>query len=57
MDEKSLINNKDVLNAMDNDDKILLCKKVIKINRYGLSQERFLIVTEKNIYNFKKTSK
>ena len=57
MDEKSLINNKDVLNAMGNDDKILLCKKVIKINRYGLSQERFLIVTEKNIYNFKKTSK
>jgi hypothetical protein len=57
MDEKSLINNKDVLNAMGNDDKILLCKKVIKINRYGLSQERFLIITEKNIYNFKKTSK
>ena len=57
MDEKSLINDKEVLNAIGNDDKILLCKKVIKINRYGLSQERFLIVTEKNIYNFKKTSK
>ncbi len=57
MDEKSLMTDKEVLNAIGNDDKILLSKKVIKINRYGLSQERFLLVTEKNIYNFKKTSK
>ena len=57
MDEKSLMTDKEVLNIIGNDDKILLSKKVIKINRYGLSQERFLLVTEKNIYNFKKTSK
>ncbi len=57
MDEKSLMTDKEVLNTIGNDDKILLSKKVIKINRYGLSQERFLLVTEKNIYNFKKTSK
>ena len=57
MDEKSLMTDKEVLNTIGNDDKILLSKKVIKVNRYGLSQERFLLVTEKNIYNFKKTSK
>ena len=57
MDEKSLMTDKEVINTIGNDDKILLSKKVIKINRYGLSQERFLLVTEKNIYNFKKTSK
>ena len=57
MDEKSLMTDKEVLNTIGNDDKILLSKKVTKINRYGLSQERFLLVTEKNIYNFKKTSK
>ena len=38
------------------DEKVLLSDKVIKINRYGLSQERNILVTNLNIYNLKKKS-
>lgn len=37
-------------------EKILFSDKISKINKWGFSQERNIIVTEKAIYNFKKKS-
>ena len=37
-------------------EKLLLSDKIIKINRYGLSQERNIVVTNQTIYNLKKKS-
>ena len=50
-------NDKAIKQIIGDIDKLLLSDKVIKINRYGLSQDRNIIVTEKNIYNLKKKSK
>lgn len=36
------------------DEKILFSDKIIKINRYNMSQDRQLVITNKAIYNFKK---
>ena len=36
--------------------KIIFSDKLIKINRYGLSQERNILITNKAIYNLKKKS-
>ena len=36
---------------------LLLSDKIIKINRYSLSQERNILVTNKSIYNLKKKGK
>ena len=47
---------KDLKNIIG-DDVLLLSDKIIKINRYGLSQERNILITNKNIYNLKKKSK
>ena len=49
-------NDKDII-AILKGDELLLSDKIIKINRYGLSQERNIIVSNKNIYNLKKKSK
>jgi hypothetical protein len=38
----------------EDNEKLLLSDKIIKINRYGLSQERNILVTNKSIYNLKK---
>ena len=43
--------------AIIGNDELLLSDKIIKINRYGLSQERNILVTNQNIYNLKKKSK
>ena len=47
----------DILKLIGEDDKMLLSYQVIKVNRYGLSQERNMVITQKNIYNLKKKSK
>jgi uncharacterized protein (UPF0216 family) len=39
------------------DEKLLFSDKLIKINRYGLSQERNILITDKAIYNLKKKGK
>lgn len=39
------------------DEKALYSDKIIKINRYDMSQERNILVTNKAVYNFKKKSK
>lgn len=38
-------------------EKILLSDTIIKINRFNFSQSRFLVLTDKAIYNFQKKSK
>jgi uncharacterized protein (UPF0216 family) len=63
MEDKS--SSKDHLNFRDDkniiqiigNDELLLSDKIIKINRYGLSQERNILITNQNIYNLKKKSK
>ena len=38
------------------EEELLLSDKIIKINRYGLSQERNILITSNAIYNLKKKS-
>ena len=55
-DHLNLRNDQEIKKAIGNEE-LLLSDKLIKINRYGLSQERNIIVTNQNIYNLKKKSK
>ena len=45
------------LKTLIGEEELLLSDKLIKINRYGLSQERNILITNKAIYNLKKKSK
>ena len=56
-DSLHVAQDSEILKVIGDDDKVLLSVQVIKVNRYGLSQERNMIVTKKNIYNFKRKSK
>lgn len=38
-------------------EQLLFTDKINKINRYGLTQERNILITDKAIYNLKKKSK
>lgn len=38
-------------------EKLLFSDKIIKINRYNMSQERNIVVTDCAVYNLKKKSK
>ena len=55
-DHLNFRNDKNIIQIIGNDE-LLLSDKIIKINRYGLSQERNILVTNQNIYNLKKKSK
>jgi len=57
LDHLNFREDKEIKNILRDDNKILLSDKIIKINRYGLSQDRNIIVTQQNIYNLKKKSK
>lgn len=56
---------KDYLNYNENKEikalipgeKIYFSDKLIKINRYGMNQERNILITNKSIYNIKKKRK
>jgi hypothetical protein len=56
--------NKDHLNYKNDnailkqikDEILLLSDKIIKINRFGMAQERNIVITNKNIYNLKNKS-
>jgi len=48
-------NDSDILKEIK-DEILLLSDKIIKVNRYGLSQERNIVITNKSIYNLKKKS-
>ena len=55
-DHLKFTNDKDIQKIIGNE-KLLLSDKIIKVNRYGLSQERNIVITNQNIYNLKKKSK
>ena len=48
--------NDNVILKQIKDEILLLSDKIIKINRYGMAQERNIVITNKNIYNFKNKS-
>ena len=48
-------NDNDILKQIK-DEILLLSDKIIKINRYGMAQERNIVITNKSIYNLKKKS-
>ena len=55
-DHLNFKNEQEIQKIIGNDE-LLLSDKIIKINRYVLSQERYILVTNQNIYNLKKKSK
>jgi hypothetical protein len=54
-DHLNFKNDSDILKIIK-DEILLLSDKIIKVNRYGLSQERNILITNKSIYNLKKKS-
>jgi uncharacterized protein (UPF0216 family) len=48
--------NEKHLKSIIGEEELLLSDKIIKINRYGLSQERNILITSNAIYNLKKKS-
>ena len=54
IDYLNLSKDKDILKMLDDDEKIYYSECLIKIHNSGKSQERIFIITNKNIYNFKK---
>ena len=55
-DHLNFKNDSDILKIIK-DEILLLSDKIIKVNRFGLSQERNIVITNKSIYNLKKKSK
>ena len=49
--------NDNVILKQIKDEILLLSDKIIKVNRYGMAQERNIVITNKSIYNLKKKSK
>ena len=45
------------LSKIIGNEKVLFTDKINKINRYGLTQERNILITNKAIYNLKKKGK
>ena len=48
--------NDPALHSIIGEEELLFSDKIIKVNRYGLSQERNILITTKAIYNLKKKS-
>ena len=48
-------NDNDILKQIK-DEILLLSDKIIKVNRYGMAQERNIVITNKSIYNLKNKS-
>ena len=55
-DHLNFKNDSDILKQIK-DEILLLSDKIIKVNRYGMAQERNIVITNKSIYNLKKKSK
>ena len=55
-DYLNFANEADIKKAVKNET-ILFTDKIIKINRYGMSQERNILITNWGIYNLKKKCK
>lgn len=56
LDYLDFANDKAILKTVGSE-RIVFTDKLIKINRYGVSQERNIVITNWGIYNFKKKSK
>ena len=52
-DYLKLANDSDLKKIIGNEE-LLFTDKINKINRYGLTQERIILITNKAIYNLKK---
>jgi hypothetical protein len=50
--------NQDVLNQLDSatGEKVVFSCVVVKYNRWGMKQDRTFLVTNRKLYNIKKTS-
>ena len=46
-------NDKEILSQINNE-KLYFSDKITKVNHYGMSQERSIILTDKALYNMKK---
>ena len=55
-DHLNFRNDKDI-KAIIKNEVLLFSDKIIKVNHYGFSQERNILITDKSIYNLKKKSK
>ena len=55
-DHMSFKNDKEIQSIIEGEN-LIFSDKIIKINRYGINQERFILITDKGIYNLKKKSK
>ena len=55
-DHLNFRNDKDIKKIIKNE-VLLFSDKIIKVNHYGFSQERNILITDKSIYNLKKKSK
>ena len=47
---------KDIKKVIGNE-KLLYSDRIVKINKYNMSKERNIIITDTNVYNLKKKSK
>ena len=52
-DNLNWANDKEILNIIKGE-KLYYCDSISKINHYGMSQERSIILTDKSLYNMKK---
>ena len=50
-----LFGKKTVVQDLDAE-KVHLSSKIVKINKYGISQTRIILVTQKNVYNLTETA-
>jgi len=55
-DHLNFRNDKDIKGIIGTEE-LLFSDKLVKVNHYGFSQERNILITNKGIYNLKKKSK
>lgn len=53
LDHLNFAKDKEIISVIGYD-KLLYSDKIMKINRFGFSQERNIVITENAIFNFKK---
>ena len=56
LDHLNFAKDKEIISVIGYD-KLLYSDKIMKINRFGFSQERNIVITENAIFNFKKKGK
>ena len=56
LDHLNFAKDKEIISVIGYD-KLLYSDKIMKINRFGFSQERNIVINENAIFNFKKKGK